>query len=46
MDNNEAIHILLRVATIYVGMMREDMQDYEEDEYLEILKAMEVLKHG
>jgi hypothetical protein len=44
MDKKKAIQVLLKVANIYVGMLREDRQVEEEEQYLEILQAMEVLK--
>lgn len=43
MDRDEAIQVLLQVARIYTGIMRDDRQPEEEEEYLEILQAMEVL---
>jgi hypothetical protein len=46
MDKKEALQVLLRTACIYIGTMQQDMSDKEVEEYLEIKRAMEVLKNG
>lgn len=44
MDKDEAIGVLIRIANIYISMIQDDLQEEEQEEYTELLQALEVLR--